>query len=77
MSQVLGGAQLPAFIGLRGERTDVTAHVTDFLSGLALGTLYGMLGRRASITARYQRALGLTALAFLAFCWLPPLSTST
>ena len=67
---------LLAYTGLGGERTDVIAHVTGFLSGLLLGGLYGMLGQRVSIKTRSQFALGLTALAFLAFCWLLALSTN-
>ena len=73
---VLGGVLLLAYTGLGGERTDVIAHVTGFLSGLLLGGLYGMLGQRVSIKTRSQFALGLTALAFLAFCWLLALSTN-
>ena len=74
---VLGGVLLLAYTGLGGERTDVIAHVTGFLSGLLLGGLYGMLGQRVSIKARSQFALGLTALGVLAFCWLLALSNST
>ncbi len=73
-SPVLGGVLLLAYTGLGGERTDVIAHVTGFLSGLLLGGIYGVLGQRVSLTARSQFALGLAALAILAFCWLLALS---
>ncbi len=59
-----------AYTGMGGERTDVLAHVTGFVSGLLLGGLYGAIGRRMYMKARFQFVLGLTALALLAFCWL-------
>jgi membrane associated rhomboid family serine protease len=67
---VVGGVLLLAYTGLGGERTDVIAHVTGFMSGLLLGGLYGAMGRRIYIKAWTQSLLGLTALALLAVCWL-------
>lgn len=67
---VLGGVLLLAYTGLGGERTDVIAHVTGFISGLLLGGFYGSIGHRISVKARLQFVLALTTLALLAFCWL-------
>jgi membrane associated rhomboid family serine protease len=72
---VLGGVLLLAYTGLGGERTDVIAHVTGFLSGLLLGGIYGMLGERVSLSARSQYVCGLAAFSVLALCWLLALST--
>ena len=71
---VLGGVLLLAYTGLGGERTDIIAHVTGFISGLLLGGLYGTIGQRIFLKARAQFAVGLVSLAFLAFCWLLALS---
>jgi membrane associated rhomboid family serine protease len=73
---VVGGVVLLAYTGLGGERTDIIAHVTGFISGLLLGGLYGTIGRRILVKARTQSALGLTALAFLTLCWVLALSTN-
>ena len=67
---VVGGVLLLAYTGTGGERTDIIAHVTGFVSGLLLGGLYSAMGHRIYMKARSQFVLGLTALALLAFCWL-------
>ncbi len=67
---VVGGVVLLAFTGAGGERTDIMAHVTGFLSGLALGGLYRAIGQEIHMNARTQLALGSAALSFLAVCWL-------
>ena len=67
---IVGGVLLLGYTGTAGERTDVIAHVTGFMSGLMLGVLYSALGRRKTMRAPAQFLLGSTALGALAFCWL-------
>jgi len=66
---IVGGVVLLSLLGTGGTRTDVAAHVTGFLSGLLLGTLYGSLGDRVALAARAQFLLGTGALAVLALAW--------
>ncbi len=73
---LLGGVVLLSLTGLGGERTDVIAHVTGFVSGLILGWLYGSFGRQLCAGPAAQFALGLAALASLALCWVLALSNS-
>lgn len=67
---VLGGVLLLAYTGLGGERTDVIAHVTGFISGLLLGVLYASIGHRIAVKSRAQLVSGFAALAVVALCWL-------
>ncbi|MFQ5502662.1 MAG: rhomboid family intramembrane serine protease [Phycisphaerae bacterium] len=67
---VVGGVALLALTGTGGERTDIMAHVTGFLSGLILGGLYRAIGQEIHMSARTQFALGSGALSLLAVCWL-------
>ncbi len=67
---ILGGVVLLSLTGMGGERTDIIAHLTGFASGLVLGGVFGALGHRIDFKAHSQFAFGLTALAFLALCWL-------
>ncbi len=68
-SPVVGGVLLLAYTGTGGERTDVVAHLTGFLAGLALGLPVTLapaawLGRRAVQSAAAALAFGL-----LVACW--------
>ena len=67
---VLGGVLLLAYTGFGGERTDVIAHVTGFISGLLLGVLYASIGRRIAVRPRAQLVFGFAALALVVLCWL-------
>ncbi len=67
---ILGGVVLLSLTGTGGERTDVIAHLTGFVSGLGLGAAFGALGSRIGFKANMQFALGLMTLACLALCWL-------
>ena len=66
---LVGGVVLLGYLGTGGARTDVLAHVTGFLSGVLLGTLYGKLGDRAVLARGVQFLLGVGALAILALAW--------
>jgi MYXO-CTERM domain-containing protein len=67
---IIGGVLLLGYTGTGGERTDVLAHVTGFLSGVATGVVFSALGRRIEFKPRSQAAIGLGTLAVLAVCWL-------
>ncbi len=66
---LVGGVLLLSYLGTGGARTDVAAHVTGFMSGLLLGTLYGRLGDRVVLARGGQILLGMLALAVLATAW--------
>ena len=66
---LVGAVVLLGYLGTGGARTDVTAHVAGFLSGVLLGALYGKLGDRVVPAAGGQFLLGLGALAVLALAW--------
>ena len=72
---LVGGVVLLGYLGTGGERTDVAAHVTGFISGGLLGALYAKLGRRWVFTAKSQFFLGMGALAVLALAWALALAT--
>ena len=60
---------LLAFTGSGGERTDVLAHLTGFLAGLAMGMWYGWNRQRVIVGPRVQRLLGAGAIAVLIVAW--------
>ena len=66
---IVGAVALLAYTGAGGERTDVVAHLTGFLSGAVLGVLYGGIERGFVMTARVQLSLGLAGLWMLALAW--------
>ena len=55
--------------GTRGERTDVISHLTGFLTGIALGAIYGSINPGIMVRARNQWLLGTAALALVAVAW--------
>lgn len=66
---IVGGIALLAYTGTGDERTDIFAHLTGFVSGFGLGTVYGLLGRRVVCKIKAQVLLGLAALALLTIAW--------
>lgn len=76
LAPLIGGAVLLAFLGTGGERTDVPAHLSGFVSGLLVGTIYGKLGDRIQMGSRVQLLFGLTATAIVAAAWLIALEPS-
>ncbi len=66
---LVGAVVLLGYLGAGGARTDVAAHVTGFLSGLAIGALFGKPSDRLILARRTQLALGLAALAAVALAW--------
>lgn len=69
-SPILAGIALLAYTGAGGERTDVAAHLTGFVSGLAMGVVYGAAGKRILLSATAQRVLVMMALFVLALSWV-------
>jgi MYXO-CTERM domain-containing protein len=65
---IVGGVVLLGFTGAGGERTDIIAHLTGFLAGLALGWWYGRVGP-GLVLRRNQWVLGIGAVALLAGAW--------
>ncbi len=57
-----------------GEKTDVLAHVTGCLWGLALGAALPSLLARGALKASVQLACGAAALLLLGLCWLTALA---
>ncbi len=66
---LVGAVVLLSFLGTGGERTDVLAHLTGFLSGVLLGAVYGRLGNRVAFRRTAQCLFGLGAMATLALAW--------
>jgi membrane associated rhomboid family serine protease len=61
---------LLSFLGGPGKRVDVVSHITGFLAGILLGTVFGSLGDRIMLKTRYQIMLGLAAITITALAWL-------
>ena len=68
-SPLVGGVALLAYTGTGGERTDVVAHLTGFLAGLALGWVCSRLPYERLGSRSVQRATGVIALGLLVLGW--------
>jgi len=68
-SPLVGGVVLLAMMGLEGERTDVSAHVTGFLAGLVLGGLGCRLPTRWLAGTVVQWTSGLAAIIVILTAW--------
>jgi membrane associated rhomboid family serine protease len=74
---LVGGVMLLAWIGTGDEKTDVVAHLTGFVAGLAAGAWAGWHGPAAwALTARLQASLGGVALAVVALAWIVAVSAA-
>jgi membrane associated rhomboid family serine protease len=68
---LVGGVMLLAWIGTGDEQTDVVAHLTGFVAGLAAGAWAGRRGGAAwAVPGTLQATLGLAALAVVALAWV-------
>jgi membrane associated rhomboid family serine protease len=74
-SPVIGGAVLLALTGVGGERTDVMAHFTGFLAGVAVGSIGCRLPDRWLAHDNLQFACGLLAIGIVATAWVIALLT--
>jgi rhomboid protease GluP len=61
---------LLGFLGAGGERTDVVAHVTGFVSGCALGVLLGKTPEQRFESRAVQLVAGTLSLITVAGAWL-------
>lgn len=66
---IAGAAVLFGYLGTSGERTDVIAHMTGFLSGMGLGVLIAWLRLPERLGARGQQLAGALSMAILVFAW--------
>ena len=69
-SPLIGGVILLSFLGIGGERTDVTAHLTGFLAGLVGGWSSSYLPAHWLRYTILQWAAGLAAIGILALAWI-------
>lgn len=70
LGPLIAGVILLGFLGAGGERTDVVAHVTGFLSGCALGVLLGRIPGQRFDSRALQLAAGAFTLIALGAAWL-------
>ena len=66
---VIGGVILLAFLGTGGRQTDVTAHLTGFVVGLAFGFFFGKQHKLQGLQLPTQLAIGITTLAWILLVW--------
>ena len=67
---LIGGVVLLGFIGIGGERTDVGAHFTGFLSGLLLGWIGSLLHVSKLSGERIQLVSGILAIMSIVVAWI-------
>jgi rhomboid protease GluP len=66
---LIAGLVLLAFTGVGGERTDVAAHVTGFLAGLAIGWLTSLASPERLSSTKLQQVTGAIAIAIVVIAW--------
>jgi membrane associated rhomboid family serine protease len=69
LGPLIAGVILLGFLGAGGERTDVVAHITGFISGCALGVVFGKIPERRFDSPRLQLAAGALAVAAVGAAW--------
>lgn len=70
LGPLIAGVMLLGFLGAGGERTDVVAHVTGFISGCALGAILGKIPEQRFDSRTLQLAAGAFTLIAVAVAWL-------
>jgi rhomboid protease GluP len=70
LGPLIAGVMLLGFLGAGGERTDVVAHVTGFISGCVLGVILGKIPERRFESRAVQLAAGAFASITVAAAWL-------
>lgn len=73
-SPLIAGVVLLSLLGVGGPRTDVTAHVTGFLSGLVLGWFACRLPNRLMASGLVQLIAAVATVGLLALSWRLALS---
>jgi membrane associated rhomboid family serine protease len=67
---IIGAVVLLSYLGTAGERTDVLAHVTGFVSGLFVGAAGGRRIAVLGSSGGHQLALGIGTVVILVLAWL-------
>lgn len=75
LSPLIGGVILLAMMGIEGERTDVSAHVTGFLSGMAIGWAGCRLPAHFLAGRRLQWTGAAAAVMLVVAAWAVALTT--
>ena len=70
LGPLIAGVMLLGFLGAGGERTDVVAHVTGFVSGCALGVVFGKIPEQRFDSRPLQLAAGAFTLIAVGAAWL-------
>lgn len=70
LGPLIAGVILLGFLGAGGERTDVVAHVTGFMSGCVLGVILGRLPEQRFESRALQLAAGAFTMLTLVAAWL-------
>jgi rhomboid protease GluP len=70
LGPLIAGVMLLGFLGAGGERTDVVAHVTGFISGCALGAVLGKIPEQRFESRPLQLAAGAFTLIAVSVAWL-------
>ena len=73
LGPLIAGVILLGFLGAGGERTDVVAHITGFLSGCAVGTIFAKIPTQRFESRAVQLIAGTLAIATVAVAWLSAL----
>jgi rhomboid protease GluP len=68
-SPLVGGVLLLAYTGTGGERTDVAAHLTGFIAGLAIGWIGSRLPPEQLRRMRVQSVAAVSAMGLLLLAW--------
>ena len=69
LGPLIAGVMLLGFLGAGGERTDVVAHVTGFVSGCLLGFVLGKIPERRFDSRALQLTTGALTFATIAVAW--------
>lgn len=69
LGPLVAGVALLAYTGIGGERTDVGAHLTGFLSGFVLGVVFALALARLPRGPRAQGVSAAATIALLALAW--------
>jgi rhomboid protease GluP len=70
LSPLVGGVILLAWLGTGDERTDIVAHLTGFIAGIAMGVVLGRLPRLGKPDVGRQTVLAAAAVLSVGLAWV-------